>query len=391
MATATTPTTDQWLEKARALAPVVEKHRDEAEQLRRLPDPIFEAIRDAGFLDLWVPQVYGGYDIDMTSYMRIIEEISRLDGAVGWNTLIASQGGAILARYPRAVFERLRAEAAIGAGSIAPSGRAEVVDGGFKLTGRWPLASGCHHATWIVGVGVVTRDGRPEVTPAGLPDVRMFLFPKSDCTILDTWYSGGLRGTGSSDFEVTGIFVPEAYAISMTSIPEDAPGNYGRAMLATVLAPLLSAVSLGIARDAIESFIELAREKTPTMGTSRLAERQSNHMRVGQALASLRSARAYLHEAADGLMAALAQGPVPPTHAAALNSRLAGAHAAQSSVQAVDLMYTAAGSSAIYASHRIERCVRDVRMITQHMGVAPSNFEGVGATMLGFEGPQLGR
>jgi indole-3-acetate monooxygenase len=387
----TTLTTEQWVERARALAPIVEQHRDEGEQLRRLPDAVFEALRDGDFLNLWVPHVYGGHDVDMVSYMKIIEELARLDGAVGWNALIASQGGAILSRYPKAVFERLQAEGAVGAGSIAPTGRAEVVEGGFTLTGRWPLASGCHHATWMVAVGIVTRDGQPEVTPAGMPDLRLLLFPKSDCQILDTWYSSGLRGTGSNHFEVSGIFVPEAYSIPLLTIPEDAPGNYGRATLPTILAPLLSAVSLGIARDAIESFIELAQQKTPTMGTTRLADRQSNHMRVGQALALLGSARAYLHETADELMAALAQGPVPPNHPAALNSRLAGANAAQSCVQAVDLMYTAAGSSAIYEGHRIERCVRDIRMITQHMGVAPSNFEGVGATMLGFEGPQMGR
>jgi indole-3-acetate monooxygenase len=384
-----TLTTQSWIDKARSLAPLIEELRDVGERDRQLPQPIYNALEEGGFFRLWVPKAYGGHEVDIVTFQRIVEEVSRLDGAVGWNLLIGAEAGAIAVHFPAAVAENIFANGGVGAGSTNPAGRAETVPDGYRVNGRWPLASGCHHAGWFVGTSLIMQDGKPQLVDGG-PQLRMMLFKPEDCEILDTWYSSGLRGTGSHDIEVKDLFVPTEHSFPFPSLPANPPGPLYRAPLPVLLAAPLAAVALGIAVDALESFIRLAGDKTPIRGSSKLAERQVNHLRVGQARALVESGRCFLQAAARRYMEALEQGPVASTDERTMLLRLAGSHAAQSAVQAVDLIYTASGTSAVYAGNRIERCSRDVRMITQHVGVAPSNIEAVGAHLLGLEG-QLGR
>jgi alkylation response protein AidB-like acyl-CoA dehydrogenase len=269
------------------------------------------------------------------------------------------------------------------AGALPPQGAAIPVPGGFRLTGRWTFASGCHQANWMLGTSAVMAHGTPRLRPDGRPDIRTFCLPISACEILDTWYTAGLRGTGSHDWQVTDVFVPEEQSFPVLFDGPSAPGCLSVRDFAAYNGPRVAAVALGIARDAIDAFTALARTKPPLLATSPLATPHTTYERVGRAEALLRSGRAFLSE----IMRAL---PHSPTWSAALSEDLraslplASAHAAQSTTETVDLMCNAAGTTAIYASSRLERCFRDVHVTTQHIAVASSNIEMVGQYLLGL-------
>jgi alkylation response protein AidB-like acyl-CoA dehydrogenase len=201
--------------------------------------------------------------MDIMGFQEIVEEVSRLDGAVGWNLMIGAEGGAIAAFLPPEASQRIYGEGTVGAGSTNPAGRAEVVAGGYRVNGRWPLASGCQHAGWMIGMSVIVEDGQPRIAANGSPELRMTVFRPEDCQIEDTWFSGGLRGTGSHHFAVQDAFVPAENSFAFPPVLENPAGPLYRAALPVLLAAPLASVALGIAGDAIDSFIELAKDKTP--------------------------------------------------------------------------------------------------------------------------------
>jgi len=225
--------------------------------------------------------------------------------------------------------------------------------------------------------------GTPRLRPDGRSDLRTFFLPVGDCEILDTWHTAGLRGTGSHDWQVTDVFVPEERSFPVLRDGPSEPGTLSARDFAAYAGPRVAAVALGIARDAIDAFTALAMTKTPVLATSTLATQHTTHERVGRAEALLRAGRAFLYETVREL-------PYSPTYSEALSDdlrariRLASAHAAQSAAEAVDLMCNAAGTTAIYTSSRLERCFRDVHVATQHAVVAPSNIEMVGQYCLGL-------
>jgi indole-3-acetate monooxygenase len=377
--------THEWVERAQALAPVIEQWRDSGEQERHVPHPLFEALRDAGVFQMSVSTAVGGAEIAEETVLQAIEELARQDGSVGWNVMIASNTAVIASYLPAAALREVYRSGpnTVIAGALPPKGAAVPVPGGFRLTGRWTFASGCHQADWMLGTSAVMADGTPRLRPDGRPDVRTFFVPVGACELLDTWHTAGLRGTGSHDWRVTDIFVPEGRSIPILFDGPGEPGTLSVRDFAAYGGPRIAAVALGIARDAIDAFTALAMTKTPLLATSTLASQHTTHERVGRAEALLRSGRAFLYETVREL-------PSGPSWAAELSDdlrarvRLAGAHAAQSAAEAVDLMFTAAGTTAIYTSSRLERCFRDVHVATQHIAVAPSNIEMVGQYLLGL-------
>jgi alkylation response protein AidB-like acyl-CoA dehydrogenase len=378
-------TRGDWLTQLRALAPSVEKWREVAEHERRLPRELFELLREAHVFALSSPRAFGGAEADESTAVEVIEELSRQDGAVGWNAMVASNTATITSYLSRSALEDVyrSGPSTVVAGALLPKGMAVPVADGYRLTGRWTLASGCHQADWLVACSTVVVDGKPRMRADGRPDVRTLHLPMAQCLIHDTWYTAGLRGTGSHDCEVRDVVVPEARTTSILFDGPREPGalyvkDFGAFAVARV-----AAVALGIARDAVESFVTLAEKKTPTVATTTLANQHTVHERVGRAEGLLRSGRALLYETVRAL-------PYTPTWSEPLDDeqrasiRLAGALAAEHAATAVDLMFNAAGTSAIYATSRLERCFRDVHVATQHINVAPSNIEMVGQYMLGL-------
>jgi alkylation response protein AidB-like acyl-CoA dehydrogenase len=374
------------IEAARALAPRVREARDEIEQGRRLPVSLVEAMREAGLFRVWLPRSLGGYELDPLTLIQIAEEVARVDGAAGWNLMIGAGTNFLTAFLRDDVARDLFGTDGqiISGGTLAPLGKATPVPGGHRITGRWPFGSGSSHCDWLVGNCLVMEDGKPRMRPNGAPETRLAFFPRGEYELLDTWYVGGLRGTGSQDYAVQDLFVPEERSFSLGSDPP-----YQAAPLylipQTALFPCcLAAVPLGIARGAIDALVELAGAKTPTGSQSLLRDRAAVQADVARAEALVRSARAFVFESLADAFATVEAGNEVTLQQRAI-IRTAGTHATISAAQAVDLMYNAGGASSIYASSPLERAFRDVHTATQHAMVSPAIFEPAGKVFLGMD------
>jgi indole-3-acetate monooxygenase len=376
---------EAFVRAARALAPTIRELRGDIERDRSLPAPLVKRMAETGFFSLWLARALGGPELNTVDYLRVIEELSRADGAVGWCTMVSAGYSRLSGYLDDGVAREIFGDGStIVAGTINPTGKAMVVPGGFCVSGRWSYGSFIGHSTWTIGSSVIHDDEGPRRGPDGAPDMRLMLFPTSAVEIIDTWRVGGLRGTGSHDFHVTDLFVPDDHAIAAFTAKPVRPGTLYAAPFITVFAMAIASVPLGIARAAIEAFVALAEAKTPMGGASRLRDKASAQADVGKAEALLRSARAFLVESAHDIWNAVAAGDMPslPQRATA---RLAAAQAAAASAQAVDLLYNAAGGTALYESNLLERCFRDVHATTQHMGTSSANFELSGRVLLGLD------
>src|SRR5215213_9287723 len=197
------------IEAVQRLRPIIEHYRDEAERERRMPAAVVSAMKDEGLFKLWLPREFGGQELDMPSYLEAIQEMARIDGSAGWMLANTGTGAVHAAFLPEAGAREVYGDDELTAGAITPRGRAIPVPGGYRVSGRWPLVSGCHHASWLGGNCLVFDGEAPRMSPHGEPAFTLVFFKAEEVQILDTWYSTGMRGTGSADFAVEDVFVPE--------------------------------------------------------------------------------------------------------------------------------------------------------------------------------------
>jgi alkylation response protein AidB-like acyl-CoA dehydrogenase len=366
------------LATARALAPRIGALAEETERGRKLPAELVSAFAEAGFFGMCVPRDLGGPEADPTLLLDTIETLAAADGAAGWCAMIAATTSVLAAYLPDADARAIYGTPGTATGgAYAPQGRATAVSGGYRVTGRWPFASGCEHCAWLTGGSLVQSAG-------GQPEARLMMFPASEVEIIDTWNVSGLRGTGSHDIAVSDVFVPAARAISLTI---DRPRRGGTLYAFPVFGLLAlggAAVATGIARHAVDELVSLAATKTATLQRRRLAERPVVQAKVAEAEALLGSARAFLREAVERAWESAARGGgIPLVDRARL--RLAATHATATAARAVDLMYTSGGGTAIYAASPLQRCLRDAHAVTQHVMVAEPTYELVGRVLLGVD------
>jgi alkylation response protein AidB-like acyl-CoA dehydrogenase len=383
----------QWVDRIRSLAPIVEAHRDESEMQRHLAPEIVAAMRERDLFCTWLPKSLGGNELPIEISIRIMEELSRLDGAAGWSSMISSNHSILWSHVAHDVAAsmteggRTVIAGTIGGGgdrSAPGGGLAIAVPGGYRITGKWGFASGCHHADWMVANGRISENGDLRKGPNGNVGLFSFLIAPSEVRILDTWYTTGMRGTGSHHFEGEDIFVPEERVFSTASPATYEPSLLYSTSRSTPWSANIAGVAIGIARDAIDSFLDLARVKPASVGRSSLLERDSIHRAVGEAEGRLRGARLFLLETARNVDACIARsGPIPDEAAAMM--RCATATASLVSREVVDMVYEAAGSSSIYMSNRLDRCFRDVHTTISHavggingLPVAGRYFLGLG-------------
>jgi alkylation response protein AidB-like acyl-CoA dehydrogenase len=341
------------------------------------------AFARADLFRLLTPRALGGLEVDLRTVIQVVEELARVDGSAGWAVMIGNSGLFTAWLDAEAGQEIVGLDPGLPTGgALAPAGQAVAVPGGYRVTGRWSFASGCEYATWLLGGCVVTGGNRRSGADAE-PELRVLYFPSSDCEILDTWSVGGLRGTGSHDFQVRDVFVPRRLSFA----PADSPVQTGplyRLPLFALLASILPAVPLGIARGAIDALVELASTKTPAASRCLLRDRAMVQTQVAQAEAVLRAGRALLFDTVSDAWSSVVAGRTVSLQQRAL-LRLAATHATIGAAQAVDLMYQAAGGSSVYTNSRLERAFRDVHVATQHLGVSPTMYEPVGRVLLGMD------
>jgi indole-3-acetate monooxygenase len=377
-ATTTTVSLAKKLDGGRELRELILRHRERTDEARQLAQPVVEAMARLGVFRSLVPASAGGEEWDWPTWMQVVEELSTVDGAVGWLAGVGGSVNAIVSGWLSAdVGRTVFCADPIGfiAGSGAPTGTARPTNGGYLVSGRWQFGSGSPHACWFKG-GFVFEGETPRFG-------RMMLLPATDVEIIDTWSVGGMRGRGSHDFAVHELFVPTAYTVNTADDPPLHPGPLYRLPVLLTLCSSVGPLALGIARGAIDSFAELIATKVDRITGTALRERLTVQERVARAEAAVRSARAFLYEIVHDLWGTVEQGTLLTERQIAL-FRLANMHAVAASAQAVDLVYHAAGTSAIFTAHPLERFFRDLHVATQHRCASPEELYQAGRVLLGL-------
>ena len=372
------------IEEAQRLATLFADAGDDVEAARRVPAELSDAMASAGFYRMFVPEALGGSEVAPATGCRVFETLAEGEASCAWVAFIGATSGTTLARMPEDVAREVFAtpETMI-AGVFAPNGRAEIADGGFRVNGRWQWGSGTENADWILGGSLLMQDGAPLKDSRGNVRQHMMMFRADEVDILDTWHVTGLRGTGSTDFQVEDVFVPEGRAVGY-----NIRGNPDRPLYQfpnfTFLALGIAAVTLGIARAAIDELVELAQTKKRVGSSTTMVDKPHSHLEVARAEATLRSARAFYYDAIGAAWEVAVRGDEVPIELRR-DLRLATNHAVESSVKAVDAMYTLAGGTSVYETSRLQRHFRDVHVATQHVMVGSDILEMVGRLYLGAE------
>ncbi len=370
---------------ARSLAPQICAARDEMDQRRRVPEDLARRLDQSGAFRLFLPASMGGPQLDPLTAYRVIEELSRAEGSVGWCALLSNGGAVFTGNFApevgRAMFGSppdFRA-----AGSFRPEGEARSVAGGYRVSGRWDYASGIDNANWLFVNCKVADDNGPRLTEAGRPDTVMLFSPVETATVYDTWRVVGLCGTGSNDFELDDVFVPLERTFRLYSPPRE-PGflYHPRTMLIAIWL-LVSAVALGIARGAMDTFVELATQAGTTISATRLRDRPQVQAKVGEAEAIISGARAYALAAVTAAWQTFGE-KMPAPSPELTQARLAITHSIHQAARAVDLLFHAAGTNAIHQRNGLERRFRDVHVVMQHGAGLLSNYEFGGQALLGL-------
>jgi alkylation response protein AidB-like acyl-CoA dehydrogenase len=379
----TSEATPTLLEAARVLRPRILAERDEIEAGRRVPEALAREMAHAGFFRLFLPAAYGGLDLGPGEAMEVFEELARADASVAWCVWNCNVNWTT-AQLVQEVAEELFADPKmILANSTRPTGRAEVVEGGYRVSGRWSLVSGCQISTWLILTCVIYQDGQPRLTSSGAPETRFMFVPSAECTIIDTWTVSGLRGTGSHDVMAEDRFVPARLSSFQTDPIVLTEPQYQKYQFPRATG--LGAMALGIARNAIDTLVALATEKRHERTGQPLCEDRGAQSRLAQAEAQVRAARLFLFDTVNRLWDDLLTEREKISERRRADVGLASMHAITSAVQAVDLIYLTGGATSLYATCPIERAFRDVHAITQHIAAHPRNLEGFGRALFGLE------
>jgi alkylation response protein AidB-like acyl-CoA dehydrogenase len=369
----------EYLRTIEQLAPVIADHRATFDEDRRLPDIVFNALADAGLFRLWLPETLGGPELSPFEFMAVVEAASALDGSVGW--LVGNGGGMsrIGGYLPEAVVRHWFANPnAFVVSATGALGSAQKAKGGYRVTGRWPFGSGAHHGTLFMGLASLKGpDGKDE------PPLCCYI-DRRDVVIHDTWKVSGLRATGSCDFEVSDVFVPDMHTHKFIGHEPSQPGVVYRLPALSVFPWTVSVVPLGIARGAMDSFVELAGRKTRAGTSALLRDREIVQSSVGRAKALHHSARAFLIEAMTELMAAVAEDGARLVQARAM-FRIACTHAAESAVRIVDTLAAEAGAASIFETCPLERFVRDIHASVKHVAMSTNSYVVAGRLGLGLD------
>lgn len=371
------PTTADFIAAARQLAPVITRCAPRDEMHSDMPSEVIHAMSTAGLFRLWVPEALGGAGAGFGDFVDAVVEVARIDGSAGWLLFVHAVYGALAAFLPQPEALAIWGDpAAVVAGSLNPSGRAVAVDGGYRISGTWAFGSGVNHATWVLG-NCMTQpaDSNPKSVIA--------LFPRTDCSVQDTWHVSGLAATGSHDYSVDDLFVQLERTIPAFTAPARQAGALYAAPFITLFAAAVAAPALGMARGAIDAALDLAQSKTPTGSSALLRDRPAAQAAFGRAEGLFQAGRATLIDAVNRLLEKAGREEVTLYDRALV--RIAAAHAAACSVSAVDICFDIAGSTANDLDSPLQRFSRDVRAASQHIAVVANNFEIAGRVLLGLD------
>ncbi len=372
---------------ARALAGYLKEKSPEIDDARRLPSEVASRLREAGMFRLMMPKEWGGPELSPTQQVEVIEVLAKANASAAWCVMIGCDSG-FFAGYlddaaAREIYPRLDMSTA---GSIQPTGRAERVEGGFRVTGQWSFGSGVSHAD-VVGLSCMLYEkGAPVMKSKGSPVTCGMLTPAANVEVIDNWHTTGMRGTGSSDYRVKDLFVPERFLFNLRP-PARREGILWRR--STNFLPKVSGVPLGAARAAIDFVTEMMQTKVE-MPSGRAYK---NIARIQSVIADaemmLGAARAYVFSAMEREWTRL-QKNEPPNVRERADAWLSRVNAAQSARDIIRMLYDAVGSAAIYSERSpLDRALRDAETWCQHIVSQRKTLEMIGGMLLNADAPLL--
>jgi alkylation response protein AidB-like acyl-CoA dehydrogenase len=386
------------VQAAAALREVIRGHRDELEREQRLPKALVEQFHAAGFYRLVRPRELGGLQTDPLTYLRVVELLSEASGSVGWNVCNNNIAQLVSLGLPAEGIQEIYGpggDVAIAGTAVQGGGRAVPVDGGYRVTGRWPFGTGCQESGWMLASFQILDGDQLRRSPDGASVYWRGVFHRSEAQIVaGSWDVAGLRATGSFDWTVDDVFLPERRMMVHAGVPLDNqwshwPGiSYALPAQAWV-GPHHSAVITGIARAGIEALIELAVEKTPRGRTGRLCENPQVQDALGRADTILNAGRAGRTAMITELWNTLAAGQDTTIEQRA-RCRLAAVHAADCAREAMDLVYRQGGSTSYRRESRLAECWRDLQVVGQAVTIMPEWYPIGGRVLLNMDpGPRL--
>ena len=374
---------------ARKLTDTIRAASDSIESDRRLPLRLLDALHEARLFRMMLPRSVGGLEADPITFFNVIETIAQADASVAW-CLSQAGGCAMSAAYldapvAQSVFGNdPRAVLAWGPG---PNVKAVLTEGGYRVSGTWSFNSGGRHASWLgAHCPILKADGEPLKDANGQTVHRTMLIPAAEVTWTDIWDTLGLRGTASDAFTLNEHFVRADHSITRDFEQECRElGPLYRLSAMSCYEVGFAGVSLGVARSALDAFIDLARNKVPRGQKSPLRDNAVVQSNLAQAEAGVQAARALLLQTVGRIWDEIRQPQSRFSKDQRIALRMASTHAIHQSREAVDMAYNAAGTTAIFQNHELSRRFRDMHTVTQQVQGRLSHFETVGAWMMGAE------
>jgi alkylation response protein AidB-like acyl-CoA dehydrogenase len=373
------------LDDIEALAPTIRARAAEAETARQVPIELIQALKSIGVFRMFAPRSRDGLELDLPSALAVIHRLGKIDGSVGWTAMIGSTAALFAPMLSRGIYDQIYQDGpnVIFAGSARPDGTARAVPGGWRVTGRWPFASGCRHADWMIGFCVMNQtDGpMPGLGVSAEKVVRGFILPARDWTIEDTWHTSGLKGTGSHHIALIDTVVPAANFFHPVDSVPCVPGPLYQAVLQ--LLPLMHcAVTVGMAAGALDDLVTLADTGRRQLGAA-VPLRQSEifQSELGRVAVELKAADALLWAQADShwrhALAGTLRNDARLTEGGQAAAWLAGtcAHIAEA-------CFLLGGSAALYETSPLQRRLRDLQAAAQHAASHRRHYISAGKDLL---------
>jgi alkylation response protein AidB-like acyl-CoA dehydrogenase len=386
------------VQAALAMQPVIRGFHDEIEHEQRMPKALVAQMQEAGFYRMVIPRSLGGLQVDPLTYLRVAELLAEAAGSVGWNIANNGVGQLVTLGLPDDGVQEIHGQGtpSIMAGTAVQGGGQGVpVEGGYRVNGHWTFGSGCQESSWMLGSFQIMDGDEPRRGPNGGSLYWRGVFPREEATVVPgSWDVAGLRGTGSFDWTVKDVFLPERRTTPHIGVPLDNqwsrwPGITYALPSQCWVGPHHSAVICGIARAGIDALIALAVEKSPRGRTGMLCEYPQVQDAVGRADAILGAGRTYRNAMITELWNTIAAGGETTLEQRA-RCRLASTYAGDSAREAMDLVYRHGGSTSFKRASRLAECWRDLHVVAQTVTISPEWYPIGGRVLLGMDaGPRL--
>jgi alkylation response protein AidB-like acyl-CoA dehydrogenase len=354
----------------------------EFDALRKLPEDVVEQLRSAGVFRMNMPKIWGGPELTPMEQVEVIETLCWADASVGWCSFIWTDSGIYSGYLQDDVARKLYPDLDMAqSGWVYPAGIGNKVDGGYELSGRFMFGSGSNHCDRLAAGFMVAEDGVPIMDASGKPQWRVGIGKPEQFELLDTWYTMGLKGTGSTDYEAHSVFIPAEHTFAFSDkAPREGsiwkkPNHFLRKM---------SGVPLGVARDAIDRAIEVLESKTDRMTGQPYRDMEIKQQAIARAEGKLGAARAYVFEALTTEWEKL-EADVPLTARERAAVMISRQQAFQMGREIAQMMFDLVGADSIYARNRFERLLRDMNTACQHVVAQEKTLQNPGGLLLGSE------